>query len=220
VQRAGTIVRGNVVSATVEPHPQFPNLQTVVVTLSVSKVLKGSTLDGGTLPLGWFLSSTGLLSGAATANGSYTFAIKATDSTSPPQTTRTQFVLVIADPLGITTLPTFPNACLNKPYSFQMGTSGGIPPISFSFTSFNWPGINLNTSTGIFSGTADTIGTFAGDAGAIDSAQPPSTQVQHITLNVVNCPWSRPTLAQCFSTLKAKRAAPTGMATYCLPSIW
>ena len=41
VQTAGTIVRGHVVSAVVEPHPQFANLQTVVVTLSVSRVLKG-----------------------------------------------------------------------------------------------------------------------------------------------------------------------------------
>jgi hypothetical protein len=42
VQRAGTIVRGHVVSVTVEPHPQFSNLQTVVVTFSVAKVLKGT----------------------------------------------------------------------------------------------------------------------------------------------------------------------------------
>lgn len=42
VQRAQTIVRGQVISATIEPHPQFPNLQTVVITLSVSRVLKGA----------------------------------------------------------------------------------------------------------------------------------------------------------------------------------
>lgn len=42
VHRAGTIVRGNVVSATVEAHPQFPNIETVVVTVAVVKVLKGS----------------------------------------------------------------------------------------------------------------------------------------------------------------------------------
>jgi hypothetical protein len=41
VQGAQTIVRGFVVSAKVEPHPQFPNLQTVVVTMQVSRVLKG-----------------------------------------------------------------------------------------------------------------------------------------------------------------------------------
>lgn len=41
VQGAHTIVRGFVVSAKVEPHPQFSNLQTVVVTMQVSRVLKG-----------------------------------------------------------------------------------------------------------------------------------------------------------------------------------
>jgi hypothetical protein len=41
VQSAKTVVRGRVMSARVEPHPQFSNLQTVVVTLAVTKVLKG-----------------------------------------------------------------------------------------------------------------------------------------------------------------------------------
>jgi hypothetical protein len=47
VQRAQNIVRGRVVSAAVEPHPQFPNLQTIVVTLAVESVLKGAA--GSTL---------------------------------------------------------------------------------------------------------------------------------------------------------------------------
>lgn len=41
VQRAGTILRGHVITAKVEPHPQFPNLETVVVTLKVDRILKG-----------------------------------------------------------------------------------------------------------------------------------------------------------------------------------
>jgi len=41
VQSAKTVVRVRVMSARVEPHPQFSNLQTVVVTLAVTKVLKG-----------------------------------------------------------------------------------------------------------------------------------------------------------------------------------
>jgi hypothetical protein len=36
-----TIVRGKVVSAKVEPHPEFQSLQTVVVTIAVSEALKG-----------------------------------------------------------------------------------------------------------------------------------------------------------------------------------
>jgi hypothetical protein len=41
VNTAAVILRGHVVSAALEPHPQFANLQTVVVTISVAKVLKG-----------------------------------------------------------------------------------------------------------------------------------------------------------------------------------
>lgn len=41
VQMSDTIVRGHVISAHLEPHPQYPNLKTVLVTISVSKVLKG-----------------------------------------------------------------------------------------------------------------------------------------------------------------------------------
>jgi len=42
VEQAHTIVRGHVVSAVPQPHPQFSNLQTVVVTIKVERVLKGS----------------------------------------------------------------------------------------------------------------------------------------------------------------------------------
>ncbi len=41
VDEAATIVRGHVISARVEPHPTFQNLDTVVVTLKVEETLKG-----------------------------------------------------------------------------------------------------------------------------------------------------------------------------------
>src|SRR3990172_7963550 len=41
VERAGTIIHGHVVSARVEPRPDFPNLTTVVVTLRVQETLRG-----------------------------------------------------------------------------------------------------------------------------------------------------------------------------------
>lgn len=40
--RAATIVHAHVLAARVEPHPQYTHLQTVVVTLAVDGVLKGS----------------------------------------------------------------------------------------------------------------------------------------------------------------------------------
>lgn len=39
---ADVIVRGHVISANVEPHPQFSNLMTVLVSLHVEETLKGS----------------------------------------------------------------------------------------------------------------------------------------------------------------------------------
>jgi hypothetical protein len=41
VTNAQTILRGHVASITIEPHPEFANLQTIVVTMSVTEVLKG-----------------------------------------------------------------------------------------------------------------------------------------------------------------------------------
>jgi hypothetical protein len=148
----------------------------------------GWTLDGGSLPLGWNISSAGMLSGIATADGFYTFVIKATDSGNPTQTARVQFTLQIAEPLTITSPSTFPSACVNQPYSFTATTTGGISPIFFGFISDHWVAINLNTSTGTFSGTTNVTGTFTGQFGASDSAQPASSQGQVVTLNVVNCP--------------------------------
>lgn len=56
VDSAGTIVRGNVASVVFEPHPQFPNLQTVVVTIAVAKTLKGRA--GTTLTFRQFVGGT------------------------------------------------------------------------------------------------------------------------------------------------------------------
>ena len=42
VQRSAVIVRGHVMSTTVERHPQFSNLNTIVVTIRVEEALKGN----------------------------------------------------------------------------------------------------------------------------------------------------------------------------------
>lgn len=145
-------------------------------------------LDSGAFPPGWIFSSAGLLSGVATADGLFTFVIRATDTENPPQTARAHFTVQIAEPLVISSPAVFPNACVNKPYSFQVQTSGGVPPIRFGFISPAWPAINPDTFTGVFSGTPDVTGTFTGTLGAGDSAQPSSGQSQQVTLSVVNCP--------------------------------
>jgi len=146
------------------------------------------SLAGGTLPPGWTLNSSGLLSGIATTDGSYTFSIKATDSANPPQTAQTSYTLLIAEPVTITSSAAWPNACLNQPYSFTAQATGGIPPLKFLLNSNRWIPIN-NTNYGpIYSGVAGTLGTFTAVLSVIDSAQPISGASQNISLTVVTCP--------------------------------
>lgn len=40
---ASIIVHGTIVSSKVEPHPQYPNIQTVLVTMSIADTLKGKS---------------------------------------------------------------------------------------------------------------------------------------------------------------------------------
>jgi hypothetical protein len=146
------------------------------------------SMGGGALPPGWSLNAAGLLSGTATTDGTYSFAIKATDSANPPQTATQQYSLQIAEPVTVTSPTTWPSACVNQPYSFQVTASGGIPPLTFGVVLNDPVGYDFNQNTGVFNGLFRTSGTFTGREGAVDSAQTPSSQSLNITIPVVNCP--------------------------------
>ncbi len=77
------------------------------------------SVTAGVLPAGWSLPSSGLLSGVATTDANYSFTIQASDSSNPPQTAKTQYTLLIAEPVTITSSPTFPNACVEFMGSHQ-----------------------------------------------------------------------------------------------------
>ena len=145
------------------------------------------TVSGGALPAGWHLSSSGLLSGVATTDANYSFTIQATDSGNPAQTAQQSFSLLIAEPVKLTSPATWPNACFNKPYTFTVQSTGGIPPLRYTLNGF-WIAIN-NTDYGpVYTGTASALGTFTPTVAVIDSATPISGDSQVISLTVVNCP--------------------------------
>ena len=54
------------------------------------------------MPTGWTLSAAGVLSGVATADGTYSFTVQAQDSGNPAQTAQAQYTLMIAEPVVIT----------------------------------------------------------------------------------------------------------------------
>lgn len=141
---------------------------------------------GGSLPPGLTLSTAGAITGSATSNGIYSFTVQASDSHNPPQVVQAQETIRVVDPVVITSSPTFPDACVNQPYSFKMQTSGGAPPLVWTFVSQSWVSINLDQSTGVFSGTANVTGTFTGLVGVNDATTHGDSQ--HVTLTVRQCP--------------------------------
>jgi hypothetical protein len=143
------------------------------------------TRAGGNLPPGLMLSASGLISGTPTADGSYPFSVTVTDSDTPPQTANAQELIQVVEPVKITSSATWPDACVNQEYSFAIQTSGGAPPLQWSFFSSNWVGINLNQATGTFSGHATVTGTFTGTVGVLDGAGQSDSQV--VTVTVKQC---------------------------------
>mgnify|MGYP003342865460 CR=1 FL=1 len=75
------------------------------------------------LPPGLSLSSNGIISGTPTTNGSYPFAISATDSTGNIATAN--FTITIGATFTITTT-TLPNATVGVAYSQALAASGGV----------------------------------------------------------------------------------------------
>jgi hypothetical protein len=144
------------------------------------------SLVSGTLPPGLTLNASGAITGIATLDGTYSFTIGASDSGTPPQTATAQEVIQVADPVQITSSSTMPGACVNQPYAFAVQTSGGVPPLLWSFISLNWMGINFNQSNGAFNGTSAVTGTFTGTIGVTDASN--HFVSQQISLTVTQCP--------------------------------
>jgi hypothetical protein len=147
----------------------------------------GWSVSAGALPPGLTLSSTGLLSGIATTNGTYGFTLTATDAGTPPQTASQQYTFVVADPVKIVSSANMPGACLGKPYTFTMQYTGGVPPVQWN-GSFGWYSIGLgfDFKTSTWSGVPSQIGTFNMGISAVDAVF--NFDSQNLTLNVKNCP--------------------------------
>ena len=139
----------------------------------------------GNLPPGIALGTNGSLTGIATANGTYSFTLQATDSATPPQTATVQESVQVVDPVKITSSPHLPDACLNQPYTFTPTKTGGLAPFTWGITGF-WIGVFPDPSTGVFSGSSPVTGTYSVLFGVSDVTNTGDSQT--ITLTINQCP--------------------------------
>ena len=130
------------------------------------------SITGGALPAGLTLkSSTGAITGTPTAFGNPSITFKATDTNTLFGTAA--LTLTINPPVTITT-STLPSGAVGAAYNQTLAASGGLPTLgayTWSITSGNLqPGLSLNSSTGLISGTPSAGGTVNIAFRATDSA--------------------------------------------------
>jgi mono/diheme cytochrome c family protein len=163
------------------------------------------SISAGALPAGLNLNtSSGLISGTPTTAGAATnFTVMVTDSATPTANTATKALSITVTAPGalvVTTL-SLPGATVGTAYSQTLAATGGTGSYTWSISVGALPaGLNLNTSTGLISGTPTTTGAATNFTVTVtDSATP--------TANTATKPLSI-TVA---SNTPAVPAAPTGV---------
>jgi large repetitive protein len=130
-------------------------------------------ISAGALPPGLALSAGGAVSGTPTAAGSFSFTVRATDSstgTGAPYTGNQVYTLTVGAPTVTVTTATVPAATIAAAYSQTLAASGGVGPYSYAVTAGALPaGVTLSTG-GVLSGTPTAGGTFNFTVTATDSS--------------------------------------------------
>ncbi len=140
----------------------------------------------GNLPPGLSLNtSTGAITGTATTAGTFNFTAKVTDSESPTQNVTANLSITILAQLQVLTSGSLPGGVINTVYpGATLQATGGVTPYTWSYTGNLPPGLNLNTSTGVISGTPTSTGTFNFTAKATDSGNPQQTATASLSITV------------------------------------
>ncbi len=136
----------------------------------------------GTLPPGLSLGTvTGVISGTPTAAGSYHFTVSVLDA--KLQTGSQDYTLVINSPPVVSTASPLPGGKVGTAYSQTLAAAGGVSPYTWSVAAGSLPpGIVLNSSTGVLSGTPTAASTFTFTVQVADTNSATATKSLSVTI--------------------------------------
>lgn len=145
------------------------------------------SISPGTLPPNLIFTPAGAsatISGTPTTAGAYNYTVTLTDST--PQIVQQNYSGTIAPaPLTITSTSPLPGGTAGTAYNDTLAASGGTSPYTWSISIGSLPAsLTLNPSTGAISGIPAAAGTTNFTAKVSDSATPPLTATQPLSITI------------------------------------
>ncbi len=189
------------------------------------------TASGGTPPYAWTLisgglppglaltSATGAISGTPSSTGSFSFSVRVTDSSNPQQSASGSFAIVVNAPLTVTTT-SLPNGLVGSGYSAALSASGGTSPYGWSISTGTLPpGLSLNGTTGVISGSPNVAGSYAFTAKVTDSSSPQQSATANLSITV-QAPLSITTVALPTGAVNARYSATLAATGGATPYAW
>ena len=155
------------------PNAQSGTAYSQAVAASGGTAPYAYSVTAGALPSGLALSGGGTISGTPTAGGTFSFTVRATDSSTTagaPFTGVRSYTLTVDAAAVAVAPPTLPGATAGQPYSQTLTASGGNAPYAYAVTAGVLPaGLTLSAG-GVLSGTPTAGGTFNFTVRATDSS--------------------------------------------------
>ena len=149
---------------------------TVGSSYSTTLTASGSTAPytwslptGSTLPPGLTLNSAGVISGTPTSTGTYSFSVTARSAYSCSGTTTLSITVVC--PALVLNPASLSSGYNGVGYSQTITSTGGSGPYTYSVTAGSLPpGVTLNASSGVLSGTPTAAGSYSFTVSSHDSS--------------------------------------------------